>query len=790
MKKLFLLLVSAAMLTLVNAGAVSKQAESQKATAKINVNGLLAESDWSTAVHYSIDSLFKGEAIAGGATDCSGYFQTLWCDSGIFVAVTVTDDTKSAKGGKGPDWNQDMVEVYFSTNALMLNGGKGSKDGGGRYQVAGNAPFGADTTVKGKDGSITVYHYTGTASNYVKQQYTPWAALKDGDGNVYKPNANLPIGFDIYIVDNDKDRADSVKGYRNRKVWSNQGLVNEDYANMDDAGLLYFPAGSKDTIVPAATSKKETKAVVIDGKLDEADWAAAAKYPVTLAFKGEKIAGGASDCSGYFQTLWADSGVFVAVTVNDDVKAAKSGKGPAWNQDLVEVYFDMNVTGLKDGKGPAAANSGHYQQALAAPVGADTTVGKEAYHYTGTAANYIKEQFVPWSALKDANGNAYVPNSKISLGFDVCIVDNDKDAADTLALGSTTVKGRNYRNRLLWSNYGKVNEDYSNMNDAGKLTFADAPSKFDTKAVKTTAAVKVDGILDDADWKTAKKVEIKQNFNGESTSGLPDCSAYFQTLWSDSGMFVAVSVNDDVKGVTKGSERYGPAWNQDLVEIYFDMNVGNLKDGKGAKDAKGHYQESNANPAGADTTIKSSGTIIAIHYTGTAANYNKEVFFPWKNIADSAGKTFTDTSKTVGFDIYVVDNDKDKADSIGKKYRNRIVWSNIGTVNEDYSNLNDAGSLKITGVPVIPVPPVVNVAAVKTSSSFEIYPNPASNYITLKTSNTAALPISISNISGQIVLSSTISNNQQLNISSLENGIYFVRVTNNNQIVTSKLIKR
>jgi hypothetical protein len=749
-----------------------------KAKSAIAVDGLLTDPDWATAQKYELARVFKGETIDGPA-DCSAFFQTLWADSGVFVAVTVTDDVLGVTpGGKyGPDWNQDLAEVYFDMNSLGLRDGKGpSASGSGHYQSADKAK---DTTITSTTGIKYTYKHSGTNGNYVKELYFPFTALKDNNGIVYKPNATIPLGFDVYIADNDTSQADAgARNFRNRLIWSNTGNVNEDYANMDDAGKMVFSDAPAVFVTQETKSVKAKKAIVIDGALTEADWTTAKKYDVARVFKGEVIDGPA-DCSAFFQTLWADSGVFVAVTVTDDILGrtlSSTAYGPDWAQDLAEVYFDMNVMSLRDGKG-VAAGAGHY---ASADPSRDTTITstsgiKYTYKHSGVNGNFIKEVYFPWSALKDADGKVYTPNANVALGFDVTIADNDTSQAD---------KARSFRNRLEWSNIGNINEDYSNMDDAGRIIFVDADATFvpqEATSVKAKKAIAIDGVLTDADWTTAKKYDVPRTYKGESISGGPtDCSAFFQTVWADTGLFVAVTVTDDVKGVTAGG-KYGPDWNQDLVEVYFDMNLGNLKDGRGASYGKGHYQTARQ----AQDTIIKDATFLYAYKHSTKGNYVKEVYVPWKVLKDSTGALFTDNVLPIGFDVYVADNDTSQADK-ALSFRNRLVWSNAGAVNEDWNNMNDAGHLYISGIPTI-WPTLVKDVKV---NSLMFYPNPANDYIIISTSRNDLLPVSVTNITGQTVISTTVSDKGQLDVSKLDKGIYFIKLSDKDQIFTGKLIKK
>jgi hypothetical protein len=73
-----------------------------------------------------------------------------------------------------------------------------------------------------------------------------------------------------------------------------------------------------------------------------------------------------------------------------------------------------------------------------------------------------------------------------------------------------------------------------------------------------------------------------------------------------------------------------------------------------------------------------------------------------------------------------------------------------------------------------------------TKPSFEIYPNPATNYITINTDKKVG-NISIYNQLGQMVLTKTIIDDK-LNITRLKNGIYFVILEINGFNTSQKLI--
>ncbi len=76
------------------------------------------------------------------------------------------------------------------------------------------------------------------------------------------------------------------------------------------------------------------------------------------------------------------------------------------------------------------------------------------------------------------------------------------------------------------------------------------------------------------------------------------------------------------------------------------------------------------------------------------------------------------------------------------------------------------------------------------ANSIRLYPNPAMNILNIEGENIQT--ISVSNLAGQIVFNVN-ANNQitVLNIQSIENGIYFVKViTNQGNTIVSKFVKQ
>jgi hypothetical protein len=74
------------------------------------------------------------------------------------------------------------------------------------------------------------------------------------------------------------------------------------------------------------------------------------------------------------------------------------------------------------------------------------------------------------------------------------------------------------------------------------------------------------------------------------------------------------------------------------------------------------------------------------------------------------------------------------------------------------------------------------------ASNIAIYPNPANDFISIKSENIIIKKLEIIDISGKIVYSK-IAKNQIFDISDLKSGIYFVEIHTNSEILMSKIIK-
>lgn len=214
---------------------------------------------------------------------------------------------------------------------------------------------------------------------------------------------------------------------------------------------------------PTGEFAKFTTAPEIDGVVDEM-WSEATIYNIDKPYRTEApTVGGSGETT--WQGGWVEGqGVYILLKVADDAwypNYMVSGSND-WEYDKPEIYFDVNFE-LEDGGG-ASGGAGHIQVAPPAVSGKDdgtpTTVAASGvvYSFMVDGNNYIAEYFIPFTALLDADTNPVDPTNTI--GFDVTIIDRDPDDAG--------------RRRMVWANIGDKDESWTNMDDAGHVTFEGA----------------------------------------------------------------------------------------------------------------------------------------------------------------------------------------------------------------------------------------------------------------------------------------------------------------------------
>lgn len=154
-------------------------------------------------------------------------------------------------------------------------------------------------------------------------------------------------------------------------------------------------------------------------------------------------------------------------------------------------------------------------------------------------------------------------------------------------------------------------------------------------------------------------------------------------------------------------------------------------------------------------------------------------------VSPNAGKATTDFS-TVLTTIDAVGADKTTYTLDLSNYTSDTVRFAFHLISDDaYFAILD--NVQILGSASEVAPSSLN--NVISNASFSVYPNPATDFVTL--SNANGSQVKVIDIMGRVVMQQTInSNSQQISTKALENGVYMLQVTNNGNTTTQKLIKK
>ena len=216
----------------------------------------------------------------------------------------------------------------------------------------------------------------------------------------------------------------------------------------------------------------------------------------------------------------------------------------------------------------------------------------------------------------------------------------------------------------------------------------------------------IDGEIEDV-WaeSTGEKYFDKTFMDRVPTLGV----STWQGLWTDDGIWILVTVDDDAFYPHWAADPVGLGWQHDKPEIYFDVNyylkdeAGPLTDGLGG--GNGHYQVA---PASADGLNDGSlllcgfgavdGDIITYAYNVADPSYIAEYFVPFTSLLDEDGLP-PDWTLPIGFDVYIID--RDPGEDAASEGRN-AVWANEGQNESSWNNMDDCGTIELEGA-VVPV---------------------------------------------------------------------------------------
>ena len=202
----------------------------------------IEEEIWDMVPEVILDSAYLGENPTVDA-----YWKALWDDNALYVLLNVKDDDHWPFWEKaGAQWfNYDQAEVYLDVNEVLEDGkspnSARSSGPDGHYQVhvdfvdGGSGVVGSLVTANERPGGS--YCYVITGEDYVFEYALGYTSFANIDGEIMSAGSFSElekIGFDVYIIDQDE----GVTTDRQRAVWHNTGRIDQNFANMDDAGTI------------------------------------------------------------------------------------------------------------------------------------------------------------------------------------------------------------------------------------------------------------------------------------------------------------------------------------------------------------------------------------------------------------------------------------------------------------------------------------------------------------------------------------------------------------------------
>jgi len=561
---------------------------------------------------------------------------------------------------------------------------------------------------------------------------------------------------------------------------------------------------------PTGVFAKASSAPVIDGVVD-AVWSEATVYNIdrkvgtqtpTIGLPGETT----------WQGLWTKDGVYILLKVTDNAFYPNYIAGAGFNDydyDKAELYFDLNYN-LADTKGPSTANSGHIQ--IAPGFALDKTDGTAIddngviHAFMVTGSNYIAEYFVPLSKLTDSDG--FQVDKTSTIGFDVNIIDRDP--------------GDLARNQGVWSNQGALGESWTDMDDAGHVTFqngeanimiesitmADGTITTDGGTLQMVATISpVDATVQTLKWTVengtgSAKISAAGLVTGTTNGTVTVKATSTDGSWSEISTVVTITgqqINPDdiwnsfnlisnwsfddatiVAGWPIGWSGWNDSGNMGgtPVNAVVEESVAVMQTGIATDGQQWHYQfnisgftaESNVAYTFKFKSWSSNDRANAVDFEDTGANGNNRYGISTDPEAITVGSGssewhYNTTSEPTWFIFHVTFD--------------RIIPSTVQKINYMYSQAE--GTVYLDSVLLVKDAQLISSAKQLTdnSKSLRVYPSPMNNMnqLTVELSSLNA-KVAIYNSLGQKMMEKVATGAiVKFNVSSLTKGIYFVRLS-------------
>lgn len=207
---------------------------------EIVIDGAI-DNAWNMFPEHQIERVNIDQTVSLGS---GARYKAAWNDQYIYLLIIVPDDNYySYLEANVNSWEADRVEIFFDVNASLKDGNGVEETGTGHYQATmdDTNPIysGGDENLKDLNQFSLLVENDGY---YVLEYAISFEALIDEQGIQLNPYERRRIGFDIKIADLDEPGKGANEAF-GAVNWSNN--INENWFNMDDAGILNFVGGGK-----------------------------------------------------------------------------------------------------------------------------------------------------------------------------------------------------------------------------------------------------------------------------------------------------------------------------------------------------------------------------------------------------------------------------------------------------------------------------------------------------------------------------------------------------------------
>jgi hypothetical protein len=585
----------------------------------------------------------------------------------------------------------------------------------------------------------------------------------------------------------------------------------------------------KTMVIPCATSQ-----VTLDGISDEGFYS---DEQSTILFEPRFDTGstGSDDLAAVFRVCYDYNFLYVQANIADDVEEGPGNSGydpwlttnpnESWMYDNSEIYFDLDTNGTTTTAYDSTTaqlriNVGRETFLTASNVGAHKLPIEDPLRallntYTNEYPGWVYEVAIPWSAIAPKGSDSarirnYLAGGTVH-GFDISFSDADKITGVHIA-----------RDRQAYWDVepGYGNSSWNNRTQFGVVTLAEgcpatpppAPLPPSPPLPPPTATswlspvrymnipfasgpVVLDGFGNEEYYSDEQLTYIFDPLVDAGSFGDADLTAVFKVCYDNTNLYVQANITDGVEdGVGNSSydpwtsEDPGLSWQYDNSEIFFDLDTNGVS--PTAYDStcvqlRLNRSRDSIMTASANThelPLIDSSRLFFQANDGTDAWFY-EAAIPWTAVAPKGSDAddiaaYLSAGMLHGFDITF--GDADIIADVHTSRNRQAAWDiDPGYVNFAWNNRTHFGVVCLgyqclPTPPTPPPPPPPNANNYITSATLTLYPNPTTGLVTFKNIE-AESTVRIMNLAGQ-VLHSTKLNNNTLDISQFENGIYFIAI--------------